>query len=562
MMSVICGRLKIKESMYMEKTVRNDKSGKTRGLLPVFYLLSLIFCLLAACENAAKPVVTVVTVGGDEDADLAEDGPPEEPPEENPDPPHIGGGEGEYPGVKVKSVTLDVAEIELAVGDTYQLTATANPPEAPVTWFSRKASAVSVDGTGLVTRQGLGAAEVVAKAGGKSAVCAVLTAGAKSAGLYQIVNETEEDEIDLSARTEDTMLAKALAYIKASGEDDARYEIVLDEDVADTTGAGYTIGTGPSGSSTGGRTNLSITVRGVEDSTVTIAKDAAGPLFTVYGDIGDTPELVLENITLAGYSENNSALVVVGGGNGKPGTLAMNEGCRVTGNTTSSSGGGIGIFHGSTLYMRDGRIDNNHAEGASSSFAFGGGVNNAGLFEMSGGYIENNTAGTENTTIGSNGGGVYSSGAFTMSGGSIENNHCVATTGDYYDYCIGGGVYARNFTMSSEARIANNSAANGGGVAVAGTFTMGGGTVRGNRAVKSGAGVFVYTIASFTKSGGVIYGIEGADANKAADGITGTVHAIEVMQGLGQEVTTKYYLDTNVGEDVHLDSAESTGWQQ
>ncbi|MDR1095775.1 MAG: Ig-like domain-containing protein, partial [Spirochaetaceae bacterium] len=180
----------------MEKTVRKDRTGKTRGLLPGFYLLSLIFCLAAACENAAEPVVTVVTVGGNEDEDLAEEGTPPEPPEENPDPPHIGGGAGEYPGVKVKSVALDETEIELAAGGTYQLTATVDPPEAPVTWFSRKAGAVSVDGTGLVTRQGWGMAEVVAKAGGKSAVC-VVTAGPKSAGLYQIVSETEEDEIDV-----------------------------------------------------------------------------------------------------------------------------------------------------------------------------------------------------------------------------------------------------------------------------------------------------------------------------------------------------------------------------
>jgi hypothetical protein len=548
----------------MEKTVLRNRTGKTRGLLPVFCPVPLIFCLVyliclvAACENAAQPVVTVVTIGGDEDEDLLEEGTPEEPPEENPDPPHIGGGEGEYPGVKVKSVTLDVTEIELAVGGTYQLTATADPPEAPVTWFSRKASAVSVDGTGLVTRQGWGAAEVVAKAGGKSAVCAVLVAGAKSAGLYQIVSGTEEDEIDVSARTEDTMLAKALAYIKASGEDDARYEIVLGEDVVDDTGAGYTIGTGPSGSSTGGGTNLSITVRGVEDSTVTIAKDAAGPLFTVYGNIGDTPELVLENITLAGYSENNSALVVVGGGNGKTGTLAMNEGCRVTGNTSTASGGsGVFVLQGSAFFMRDGRIDGNR------SASGGGGVCSVGTFEMSGGRIENNSA---ESPGGGYGGGVYSTGIFTMSGGSIENNRCTATGAGAGSY--GGGVYATNFTMSGDARIANNSAARGGGVAVhtnPSVFTMEGGTIGGNTATGFGAAVMVLQTQTFTKTGGVIYGTdEGADSNKAADGIVDTVHAIDVAQ-YGHtmiELVTVYYLDTTAGEDTYLNSASSAEWQQ
>jgi uncharacterized protein YjdB len=540
----------------MKKTVREKRTGRTRGLVPVFYLLSLIFCLVClvlGCENGAEPVVTVVTVGGNEDADLAEEGQTVEPPEENPDPPHIGGGEGEYPGIKVKSVTLDAAEVEIEAGGTYQLTATVDPPEAEVVWFSRKASAVSVDGTGLVRAQGRGTVEVVAKAGGKTGVCAVTVVGAKSAGLYQIISETEEDQIDLSARTEDTVLAKAFAYIEASGEDGARYEIVLDEDVADTTGAGYTIGTGPSNAHTGGRTNLSITVRGVEDTEVTIAKGAAGPLFTVYGNgAGDTPELVLEHITLAGYNANNSALVVVGNtANTKQGKLTMKAGSRITGNTNSSSGGGVMVSQGSAFFMRDGRIDGNDS-------ASGGGVSSGGTFEMSGGRIENNTA-IATGYHSSYGGGVYA-GTFTMSGGSIENNRCIAT-GDGYIY--GGGVMATNFTMSGEARIANNSAAWGGGVYDNGTFTMNGGIIRGNRAMIFGAAVLVPTNATFTKSGGIIYGTDaGVNSNKAADGITGTVHAIEVTQGYTTSVTTKYYRDTNAGEDVHLNSAESAGWQQ
>lgn len=36
----------------MEKTARKDRTGKTRGLFPVFYLVSLIFYLFAGCEQS------------------------------------------------------------------------------------------------------------------------------------------------------------------------------------------------------------------------------------------------------------------------------------------------------------------------------------------------------------------------------------------------------------------------------------------------------------------------------------------------------------------------------
>jgi hypothetical protein len=64
--------------MKVVKTARKDKTGKRWGLFPVLYIVSLIFYLVVACENAAEPVVTVVTVGGDEDEDLPEGGQSEE----------------------------------------------------------------------------------------------------------------------------------------------------------------------------------------------------------------------------------------------------------------------------------------------------------------------------------------------------------------------------------------------------------------------------------------------------------------------------------------------------
>jgi uncharacterized protein YjdB len=168
------------------------------------FLLATAVCLLT-CENVGYADVvktvqdkvkqsepTVLTLGGDEDEEGAAQTPPgsgptkgndqpEEPEVETEDLPHIGGGEGEYEGVKVNSITLNETAITLqTINATFQLTAEVDPPEASVTWFSRNSSMVSVDQTGLVTRLGSlsGSSssvltEIVAKTGGKSAVCTV-----------------------------------------------------------------------------------------------------------------------------------------------------------------------------------------------------------------------------------------------------------------------------------------------------------------------------------------------------------------------------------------------------
>jgi hypothetical protein len=310
-------------------------------------------------------------------------------------------------------------------------------------------------------------------------------------------------------------------------------------------------------------------LRGVDDTAVTVTKEAAGPLLTVSGNggAGDTPHLILENITLRGYSANDSSLVVAGEGSGKRGTLTMKAGSRITGNTANgnayiSPGGGVSVKAGSAFFMAGGSIDANRVKEARWTL-YGGGVHNSGTFEMSGGSIDNNTVENEQEGGQSYGGGVYgaASGIFTMSGGSIENNSCI-TKSEGRTY--GGGVDGGNFTMTGTARIAGNSAARGGGIAVGMGFTMEGGTIQGNTATEFGAGVYVPKNSTFTKTGGVIYGTDaGGDSNKAAAG-TGTVHAMEITQPgyYASEILTKYYRDTTAWDDVDLSSGSDAGWEQ
>ena len=77
--------------------------------------------------------------------------------------------------VPVTSVTIDKTEITMTEGDTQTLTATVKPDDATdktVTWTSSNTSVAKVEG-GKVTAVAQGTATITAKAGDKTATCAV-----------------------------------------------------------------------------------------------------------------------------------------------------------------------------------------------------------------------------------------------------------------------------------------------------------------------------------------------------------------------------------------------------
>jgi len=162
--------------------------------------------------------------------------------------------------------------------------------------------------------------------------------------------------------------------------------------------------------------SFTIILRGAgEMRTVSLSSD--GSLFTIGSDV----TLVLDNnVTLQGRTGNSNALVLqVDAG----GTLVMNEGSRVTGNTnaTTGSAGGVRVV-GGLFAMYGGEISNN----ASSSFGGGGvqitGAN--GIFRMHGGTISGNT--------GTIGGGVHVStnvSIFEMRDGTISGNTATGANG-------------------------------------------------------------------------------------------------------------------------------------
>jgi hypothetical protein len=379
-------------------------------------------------------------------------------------------------------------------------------------------------------------------------------------------------------------LAKSFAYISGTNADDVRYTIVLDNNI--TTDTGWNIGTGAGASSSTGNNknkNLKITLRGLADGSsengydyaqnVVVTKSGQGALFTVYGtDATDVPELTLENITLKGNSGNNTALVVVGNAAAKKGALTMKAGSRITGNTNSLNGGGVNIVAG-TLVMNEGLIDENQASGN------GGGVcvqTANGIFFMKGGTIEKNTVtgDTDNYTAGQ-GGGIFTAGTVELSGGFVQDNTaalvCDFDTGVIN---IGGGVHFNggSLTITENIVIRRNTAVLGGGLYLlltsnGTTVTMTGGSIEGNTALKLGAGINIEgNKGTFTKTSGTIYGTtstESGKANTKTVDASSTVHAIE-HGGLNQNwdgFETLHFRDVETGTSVSLNTSDwNTGW--
>ncbi|WP_455595461.1 Ig-like domain-containing protein, partial [Cloacibacillus porcorum] len=88
-------------------------------------------------------------------------------------------------GVPVTEVSLDLTELTLNIGESKKLTATVKPDDATykaVAWISSDPAVAAVDDTGKVTALSVGTTVITAKAGEKSATCAVTVAKQKSGG--------------------------------------------------------------------------------------------------------------------------------------------------------------------------------------------------------------------------------------------------------------------------------------------------------------------------------------------------------------------------------------------
>jgi hypothetical protein len=325
-----------------------------------------------------------------------------------------------------------------------------------------------------------------------------------------------------STTTYENGLLGDLAYIQASAVNNSEYTIELeaDETIAPTT------------LSYSGKT-VSITLKG-KGAMRTLTLRSAGSLFSIDSGV----KLILgDNITLSGIGANTAALVTVNTG----GTLEMNDGAKISGNTNSSA------------YV-----------------AYSGGVyvGSSGTFTMSGGEISGNTASASHyyADVYAYGGGVYvASGNFTMSGGKISGNTASASASSYYSSSYGYSSY--------------DVYAYGGGVHMAsGNFTMSGGEISGNTASASsssssvyvyayGGGVYVASYGTFSKTsaGGTIYGSNATDTTlRNSVSRTGGSSYHSGANGHAVYAGTNKVRNNTAGADVALNSAvsgSSGGWE-
>ena len=212
-----------------------------------------------------------------------------------------------------------------------------------------------------------------------------------------------------------------------------------------------------------------------DSSGVVVAKDVTFNLYN--GSICDLSLDAYQNDLLAGAVEVNGTF------NMYSGSIKDNQGDALQPTSTKPYTGGVLVNSTGVFNLYGGEISGNYSSNKEATWpvAYNGGAVyvNGGKFKMTGGFTKNNTAGTSKAA--SDGGGVYvttsnnKKGTFTMTGGEISGNTAIRN---------GGGVAVVNgtFKMSGDAKITGNSAQidwqdyehKGGGVFVGAgsTFTM------------------------------------------------------------------------------------------
>jgi len=266
----------------------------------------------------------------------------------------------------------------------------------------------------------------------------------------------------------DTLAAK-LSWLSTNAVEDGDYIFTVNEDESLAPQTLFYNGK-----------KITITLKG-DTQERNVSPSGMGSLFTIESGV----TLILDNnITLKGHAQNDSSLIMIYEG----GTLEMNAGSKITGNT-ANFGGAVNVV-GTFIMNAGSEITGNTAQ-------LGGGVivGEKGFFTMKGGLITKNISFYDGF---GHGGGVYNYGTFIMEDGEISYND-----GDGVNTQSGG-----TFTMKDgEISHNTNTRPTGGGVTVAGKgsiFNMNGGTISYNTTVNSFGGGVLVLHATFTMTDGTI----------------------------------------------------------
>jgi hypothetical protein len=231
---------------------------------------------------------------------------------------------------------------------------------------------------------------------------------------------------------------------------------------------------------------------------------SGGTGYTIYidGTITLSSTISMDGSKKITFSGLNGSTTDIIDGNSTCQILNIASGSTVTiENLTLQNGyadSGGGVYNAGTFNMKSGIIKKNTAHN------YGGGVFNSGTFNFSGGSISENK-GTDNA-----GGIDNSTGTVNISGGTISGNTSGSTGGGINNYSKG------TITMTAGTISGNTAATSGGGINLeSGSFTMSGGTISGNKAtsgkgggvnIQAGEDVAASNTATFTMSGGTVTG--------------------------------------------------------
>ncbi len=142
-------------------------------------------------------------------------------------------------GQPLTKITLSQTELQLAKGESKQLTATVIPAGTPVAWSSDKESVAKVDtNTGNVTAIAQGVAKITAKAGNTIAVCTVTVSESSNplAQEIQISSTTPLDGGEYAVYAGNTLQLKAA--VKPSGASQSVTWESKHTDIATVDGSG------------------------------------------------------------------------------------------------------------------------------------------------------------------------------------------------------------------------------------------------------------------------------------------------------------------------------------
>lgn len=218
------------------------------------------------------------------------------------------------------------------------------------------------------------------------------------------------------------------------------------------------------------------------------------------GTITSNQELGEQTLAAGTYTINPGVTVTVSGKLTVNGSVTINGGgrlVRASGYKGSSTfnGSNCTLFYvgGGNLTLENITIDGNKVDSYGPAVYISSGVVNLN----SGAVIQNNyNMNNSSSDVGSKaGGGIYCSGTLYIKGGTIRDCKTSGTIGnDVYTHA-GGGIYLKGICNMTSGSITGNSASNGGGIYLASTgarLTVSGGTISGNRANSSGAGMGIY----------------------------------------------------------------------